>query len=77
MKIATRLQLESDTSRLNKIIYSAQKELKEVKKQIALSHEIHGDRWETAKYDFIKEVTIRKEYFVPEGTITKYKLIAK
>lgn len=77
MKIATRLQLESDKDRLNKIIYNAQKELKEVKKQIALSHEIHGDRWETAKFDFIKEVTERKGYTVQDGFMTKYKVIAK
>ena len=77
MKIERRLELEREKDRLNKFINEKQKELKEVKKQIAQSHEVHGPIWETAKYTFKKEVTIRKEYFVPEGTITKYKVIAK
>jgi len=77
MKIATRLKLESEKDRLNKIIYTAQKELKEVKKQIAQSHEIHGDIWETARFNFVKEVKPKKGYIVEDGFMTKYKVIAK
>jgi len=77
MKIDRRLELEREKDRLNKFINEKQKELKEVKKQIAQSHEVHGDIWETAKYDFIKEEVFRKGYTVQDGTITKYKVIAK
>ena len=51
-----------------------------IKLWICVSSELVAQRvWETNKNadDFIKEVTIRKEYFVPQGTITKYRLIAK
>ena len=77
MKIQTRLDLGKDIDRLNKIIYNAQKELKEKKKLVAQSHEVHGDIWETAKYDFIKREIFRKGYTVQDGIITKYEIIAK
>ena len=77
MKIETRLELEREKDKLNKFINEKQKKLKEVKKQIAQSHEIHGDRWETARFDFIKEVKPKKGYTVEDGFMTKYKVIAK
>jgi len=77
MKIERRLELEREKDRLNKIIYTTQKELKEVKKQIAQSHEIHGDIWETARFNFVKEVKPKKGYTVEDGFMTLYKVIAK
>jgi len=77
MKIETRLELEREKDKLNKFINEKQKKLKEVKKQIAQSHEIHGDRWETARFDFIKEVKPKKGYTVEDGFMTLYKVIAK
>tara|TARA_R100001369_G_C3282423_1_gene162275 strand:+ start:381 stop:614 length:234 start_codon:yes stop_codon:yes gene_type:complete len=77
MKIQYRLDLQIKIDSINKAINAKQKELKALKNEVALSHEIHGDRWETARFDFIKEVTERKGYTVQDGFMTKYKVIAK
>ena len=77
MKIQYRLDLQTRIDSLNKAINTKQKELKALKNEVALSHEVHGDIWETARFDFVKEVTPKEGYTVQDGFITKYKVIAK
>lgn len=77
MKIQYRLDLQTKIDSCNKKLNEKKKELKALKNEVALSHEIHGDIWETARFDFVKEVTPKEGYTVQDGFITKYKVIAK